>query len=396
MSAIGWALLVPAAAAALFVLAELLARGYLARHGRWCVWSPHLRLHHELDRDALPMLEPVVRWEVNAAGERGGPLPRSREGLFRVLAGGGSTTECWFLDQPSTWPAILEELLSRPTALERLGARRVHVGNVARSVTTVQDVHEIFRRILPSAGRVDAVVLLVGASELVKWTQLGAPAEWPPTPPDPTRIFDLHPLGPFGWAPSRLALRRLLAPLWRRWRRPVHRRSGVGKRLIELRRMRAEAPHIVRELPDPSGMLANYEHHLTRLLRLLRERVPLVVFAPNPWFSKDWTDEERALFWNFGAGRPYEQHLDTYYSPEAMDEAMRRITEVGLRVARREGVVVVEPQREVACTTENYYDFLHHTPAGNRRVAEVFARGLLAAVERARRPREQAHRDVSG
>ena len=125
---------------AVLVALEIASRAFLARRGRYHVWLPFSRSRHELDREALPMLEEVVEWRVNADGERGDPLPDEWTDTYRVLVIGGSTTECYFIDQASTWPAVVQEALRRPEHLARLGVGSVHVGNLGRSVTTSDQI----------------------------------------------------------------------------------------------------------------------------------------------------------------------------------------------------------------------------------------------------------------
>src|SRR6266478_4437780 len=97
-------LLILQAAAALIILglaAEILTRWYLRFRGAYYVWLPGLRLHLHPDRAVFPELERFARIEINAEGERGGRVPRSRNGLYRVVAAGGSPVECGLLDQPT-------------------------------------------------------------------------------------------------------------------------------------------------------------------------------------------------------------------------------------------------------------------------------------------------------
>ena len=84
---------------------ELGARWWIRRHTRHHVWEPGLRLELHQVRELFPQVEPVVRFEVNADGERGAPVRRDEAGLYRCLVAGGSAAECLALDQPTSWPA---------------------------------------------------------------------------------------------------------------------------------------------------------------------------------------------------------------------------------------------------------------------------------------------------
>ena len=123
-------MLVAGGAAVNFIIAELGARWWIRWSTRYSVWTPGMRLEVRQHPDLFPEVEPRVRFEINADGERGDEAGEHEDGLFRILTVGGSSVECYALDQPTSWPGQLEQLLNRPDALKRLGARRVHVGSL--------------------------------------------------------------------------------------------------------------------------------------------------------------------------------------------------------------------------------------------------------------------------
>ena len=152
-----------------FVVAELAARLVFRRFCRPYVWRPGSKLHMHMDRESLPDLEEVCRSEANAEGERGPELPRDRDGLYRVLVVGGSAAECFYLDKDSGWPAVVGELLARPENLARLGRRQVHVGNVARAGVGSVAMDLMLEALLPHYDRLDLVICMVGASDMLRW-----------------------------------------------------------------------------------------------------------------------------------------------------------------------------------------------------------------------------------
>ena len=104
MTALLWVASALALAALLIVVLELAARSWIRRRGGYAVWRPGHRLHMHTDRAVLPSQEALVRFEINSEGERGGEPPVDWRATYRVLVAGGSAAECYFLDQPSTWP----------------------------------------------------------------------------------------------------------------------------------------------------------------------------------------------------------------------------------------------------------------------------------------------------
>src|SRR5439155_24841264 len=127
-----------AVGSALLVVAELGTRRWMRRRMRYAVWPPGLRLEVRQDPAVFPEMEPRVRFEVNADGERGGEVRRNEAGLYRILVAGGSSVECFALDQATSWPGALERLLNAPDMCGAFSSgagriRRVHVGNIGHS-----------------------------------------------------------------------------------------------------------------------------------------------------------------------------------------------------------------------------------------------------------------------
>jgi hypothetical protein len=115
-------------------LLELSARAYLRLSDRCYVWPPYEDIELTLNA-GLDNLPSKVRFRVNSFGERGSEPPPV-ENTFRILAAGGSSVECYFLDQETAWPALVEKRLESGESLAKLQARSVHVANIGKSGCT--------------------------------------------------------------------------------------------------------------------------------------------------------------------------------------------------------------------------------------------------------------------
>jgi hypothetical protein len=87
---------------------------------------PNVRIAIPKNPLAIPGKTVETVFTTNELGMRG-PAVREKEGAYRILAIGGSTTECFSLDDANTWPAVLGTLLSQD------GGRRFWVQNVGLS-----------------------------------------------------------------------------------------------------------------------------------------------------------------------------------------------------------------------------------------------------------------------
>src|SRR5688572_15555919 len=249
---------------ALAVTVELAARAWIRYRRRYYVMLPGLRLHLHPDPEVFPELEPLARFEVNSEGERGYPVPRTRRGerLYRVLVVGGSQPEGYALDQDTSWPCRLQRMLETPEQLETLNASKVHVGNIARSGIGSEGLDVILRRVLPRYPRLSAIIILVGASDVLRWLEQGAPSTLAPV--QTSDLFKCHPEVRLGWKPSQLGLAELL--LRRTWLRPARVLKCAGRWVGRARAMRARAKEIRTTMPDPAPMLDHFEHHFRSLV----------------------------------------------------------------------------------------------------------------------------------
>ena len=384
-------LLVVAVLLTLPVVAELAARWWLRFEGAYYVFPPGLRLLSYLDRDTFPELEPVVRFEVNRDGERGDDPPRVAAGetLYRVLVVGGSQPEGYLLDQDRSWPGALNRLLGAPEQLRALGASKAHAGSIARSGVGAEALDLLLSRVLPRYPRLAAIVILVGASDVLRWLEEGAPPS-PGSAPRTADLFRCHPDGPFGWTPNASAIVELLGRTRRRLLRPVKVHERVGKWVARARAMRAGARVVRSTMPDPAPMLDHFDKHFRRVVQRAKTHADRVIVVRQSWFDKEpLTPEETSHMWHGGVGQAWCEDVTTYYSIEVTSRLMARLDARAARVAAELGVEQIDLRAVLEPNLATYYDFFHLTPLGAQAVASAVARTLvrtpsvLSAVESA-------------
>ena len=366
-----WAWAAGLAAVALLV-AEVWCRWWLRQRSRYYVWPPGKRLEVRLDRDVFPDGERPVRFDVNADGERGGDVPEP-DGLYRILVVGGSAAECFALDQPTSWPGALERLLRAPDKAHALGARRVHVGNIGRSYIGSAGLDLVLERVLPQYRRLDAIIIMVGAADVVQWLEEGAPPSLPVARIPAGWIFSRHPEQRFGWKPSQWALVEVVRRLRRSLLRPREVDERAGAWYVEARRMRAEAKEIRTTVPDPAVMVDRFEHHFRRVLSQAKAHAERVIVARQPWFEKDYTAAEAAHFWHGGVGKAWRGPVTVFYSLEVINRLMGLVDARAAALAEECGVEQVDLPQLVTPGLHHYYDHTHFTPAGAAVVAEALA-----------------------
>ncbi|MFO0755954.1 MAG: hypothetical protein U0359_05660 [Byssovorax sp.] len=377
------ALLLAAAggAVAAAIVAELVARKLLRAYGGYYRYRPHSRERLEIDQTALPSLDPVSKVSINRDGERGGEPPPKGEPVWRALVIGGSAAECYYLDQHQTWPAVLERLLSEPAALATLGAPRVHIGNVAKAILPCEQITLLLSRVLPRYAELDAIFVMVGASDVIRWMEKKTPAKITEGAFALSSVFEQHPEGPFGFSPKKTALWHLASRVNQWLRRPEAVRKNTGDWLHRTRKMRANAETLLTELPDPTPMLDHFEKYYREMIRLAKSKARRVIVVRQPWFDKDHSPEEKALLWNFGMGRPYIEEVKVYADIKAAYALLKKVDDRAAAINDELGVEQLDLMPILERSARVYYDTLHFTPAGAEDVAEAVRKLVLAGAK---------------
>jgi len=139
-------------------LCEIGLRFLSFRVEHYYIWPPHLHSTFKPLPDITPGIHGESRFIVNSKGIRADELtPDCR---YKILALGGSSTECTFLDQQETWPWLLQERLARAINA------RVWVGNAGKSGNTTHHNILQMRYLLQDISGIDAVIVLAGINDL--------------------------------------------------------------------------------------------------------------------------------------------------------------------------------------------------------------------------------------
>jgi hypothetical protein len=323
-------------------------------------------------------MEAETRFEISRDGVRTGGGTEPKKNAARVLVAGGSCAEGFLLDWPSSWAGVVEDHLNRPDARELLGAQEVHVGCVGRSRTGAHSTELILNDLLPRYGELQAIVLMVGATDLVDWMEIGAPNPYQPAENLDSVAFTVGRTVPFGWHPKKTALYQLVRRIRESLLRPISKREQVGAKLAKVRRMRAEATEIIESVSDPAPMLTNFALHLRRALECAQAHAKQVLLVRQPCFWKShYSDSESQLFWDSSVGNPYHEVTSRYYSHQLVARLMEQTNDRATQVAEELGIAVLDLMPYLPRTERHYYDFYHFTPEGAAEVGRMVSQTLL-------------------
>jgi hypothetical protein len=123
--------------------------------GPWFDLRPYrkLRLQPNLPGISGPVVHSANRW-----GMRGEDPPAAWDSAFTIITVGGSTTQCFYLDDTRTWPHVMQERL-------RGTCPRAWVGNAGLDGHSTRG-HKLLMDAVISKVRPNMVIFLVGVNDL--------------------------------------------------------------------------------------------------------------------------------------------------------------------------------------------------------------------------------------
>lgn len=375
------------------ILAELVLRAVLPGSSRYLVHLAHTRRIFNPLPEFVPGVKDSAYFVTNAFGIRG-PEFGADSAEYRVLALGGSTTECAVLDEPETWPAIMDAAMARAR-----DGREVWIGNVGRSGLTSRDHVVEFRYLLPQLPRIDLIVVLAGINDLTSTLKQGFNYQ-PPLPiTDPSaerqqvgRTFAVTP-GPFHRPGTEFLLSQdapwyKATALWQLAKRVRIRMTSnslvqdpEGRNYELWRSHRRNPARLLDTLPDLGPALEEYTRNLNEIADLADSLgIRLVMLTQPTLWSEGMSDSARALLWMGGTGDFQARPGEDYFTPPRLRHALDRYNGAVLDVCARRHLGCLDLAAKVPADTRYFYDDVHFTEDGSRLVGQVVS-AYLASVD---------------
>jgi len=361
------------------LLVEWGLRIYFARIGQ-NKYFVHLPKLHKIYRPMLGIVSGaahMIHFRTNADGIRGDAFSPDQQ--YRILTVGGSSTECQFLDQDKTWPALLQKKLNRQKSL------KVWVGNIGKSGLCSREFYMHMKYLLPQYPTIDTVIVLTSINNFVRplieadgydpcfmehydlWEKRlirGAFAKMPyfkkkfrfrPGYYDETAI---------GFLVKRFHYRYIQKTLYK------DKREG----LLTLRSDRLHANEVINTLPDLTPGIQEYMHNLHAMIDTAAEWSVRIVFITQPTlWKKDMNEREKDLLWCGWAGSRKERR---YYTAEALADGMERYNSKLKKVCQARKVECIDLAALMPKELSVFYDDCHFTEYGAQLAADIIYKHL--------------------
>lgn len=358
-------------------LVEAGLRLYLPPADKYFVRHPNIHSIFKPYPGVMPGISGESHFITNAEGIRGAELPAGA--YYRILAFGGSTTECLYLDQSEAWPQVVQDRLNQSQQ-----SLPVWVGNVGKSGNTSREHILQFQHLLAQYPNLDTALLLVGGNDLnlrlargdgYTPDYLADPGMLPLLMGNAFRVLPKYNPNIPNYEQSgigRLVETFQPAPLSTQITPDFEVEDSAGKVYNKRRQERKNAP-IVAALPDLTSGLGEYSRNLNQIIdQAQAHRVRLILLTQPSMYRSDLSQTEQDLLWfGWSSGRKF------YYSAEAMAQGMALYNQKLLEVCQQRQVECLDMASALPKDTTVFYDDLHFNESGAAQVAEIVADYLL-------------------
>lgn len=353
-----------------FVIRSIHTKGYY-------LWPPNIKAVFKPSPDIMPGVSGNAELKTSSLGIRGDEL--TPQHTHRILAIGGSTTICGYLDQSETWTSLLQETLNRNAQKQC-----VWVGNGGMSGLNTNH-HVMAVQYLPLRElKIDTVIILTGVNDLSR--RLSNDKSYDPdymSRPEAkselllqtfTGTYDSYIEDPFY---KRTATWQMLRRAKRLMSR-AHVEDECGKIYIAWREHRRQAAEIRDELPDLSSALKEYTRNLNKIIEIAQGKSIRLIFMTQPTMWKPSLPKELdALLWLGGVGDFQNDSGKPYYSAAALEKGMKAYNDTLLRVCWEKRIECIDLASMLEADTTVFYDDVHFNESGARKVAEALSRYMI-------------------
>lgn len=318
--------------------------------------------HYNFELKPSQKLDPVVSHSKNSLGFRGAEKPEDFENRLTIITVGGSTTECFLLSDGKTWPALLEEELSR--SFDRVWINNAGLDGHSTFGHTIL-MKDVITKIKPKI-----VLFLIGANDRslrsIQRFDMGLKSGLE---------LDLTSIKTFLRTAGNYS--EVFALGYNLYR--YFKKVEVGFRHVELDLREVDVLEISKAKEQEikrnklqehkENYLEGYESRLNDLIKISKENDIEPVFITQPVLFGDTKDNITGI--NLGTIK-----VGNKENGNIAEGVLEFYNEITRSVGKKNNVLVIDLAKEMPKSTQFYYDFLHYSNQGAKKVAEIIDNNL--------------------
>jgi lysophospholipase L1-like esterase len=290
----------------------------------------------------LTGVSPVVHYSTNKWGFRGDEIPSDIDEYYFILAIGGSTTECFVLDDKKTWPYLLQQFLKNSSN------EKIIVQNGGLAGHTTRGHLLMMKHVVPKV-KPDALIFLVGVNDLTL-SLTGGPYLYENTSKD-----------------YKLFVNYRSYQILSSWKKALTGEVIWGKapyKDIEFKKLTKPEPEFSSDYQDELTSLPEFEKNIKEIIKIGRQYNIRMIFFTQPTLFEDtgyWSNVESRTAW---AKSKYYISAKTY--ARMLDKFNKKL----LKICDEEQVECSDLASRIPRSREYFYDDVHFTEKGSLLMAE--------------------------
>lgn len=307
-----------------------------------------------------PKLEPVIYYSRNSIGLRGEEMPPDPENWIKIIAIGGSTTECSYNSDSLTWPEVLKRELR-----EKIQPK-IWVNNAGLDGTTTYG-HMILLRDHIVQMHPDYVLFLVGINDTEK---------------DDDHGFDLYHSDSFNKRNIKEVFRSLLkktetgALIENLYRYRIAYNKGLVHRQVDYSKqgeLFLSFDTIMKHVTAQAPYLTAYKQRILALDSVCKANHIKAIFLTQPSLFGSFTDPTTGL--------DFTRIVTTGGRNSVLEKNILELYNDVLRNLHKEGkIITIDMAGAMPKDSKFYYDFTHYTSRGTDTFGRLLSRQLVPYI----------------
>jgi len=310
------------------------------------------------------------RFIANEIGIRSDSIPTDTT-TKKILAIGGSTTECLYLDQSETWPSLLQQKLNKNDRywVGNFSKPGLHSGHHVQQLKWMREQHELLNTKI--------IICLVGVNDLIHF--LGSESFYLDTSQEKLFNWIFKYYGddkkPFY---KRSGFWKAFSAIRSRMKYKDNIQDQNGTVYTKWREQRKQAKKLITSLPDMEAAAAHYSQNITEMIKIGRENNIRILFITQPVLWNNQNNQPyNHLFWLGKKGRMDEACCGEYYSTEALAQGMEYFNQILKTTCARYKAECFDLASLLPKDTSIFYDDCHFNENGTNRVSDLVGNYLL-------------------
>jgi lysophospholipase L1-like esterase len=343
------------------LISEILLR--IISPNQYFIWPPDLKQYFLPDSAVFAGIKDTSFFKINSSGFRGNEKKDSN--LIHIVTIGGSTTECLYLDQSETWPALLEKFLNESFN------EKFQIFNGGRSGLNSNHHLLQIQKLLEEDNWIDVIIVLEGINDLQYALSLGKNYQKENSQSIYDKSFLVSPVNnelPFY---KRSYLYMYLTKLQRAISSYKSAQDPYGYDYIKWRKNRANASEIIDSIPNLSSSLSNFEHNNESMIDIAKSKNKRIIFLTQPvsW-DNSMPPYQKKLCWFGWIGSDQYKNTGFYYSFSALKKSLDKYNSLLKETCKERNVECLSLDSILEKDTTTFYDDCHFNESGSTKVAK--------------------------